>query len=478
MIFQNGITEINLWETTLSDDLSVSIYKLITSELTYVYINAEVDIDSTIWINSETVNLIKWWPISREISDILSKERSDGNTIIDEINNLVIHHFDNTIVKKLKEIDTWYDYKNTTPGAKSTLNKNTLAELAIQAVFTNRWLVKKRWAKDISLSDMSSGQRRSALLDFLIAVVSSLSEHAKKNLIIWIDEPEISVWASSRIQQFHKIQMLSESLNAIVFTTHWYGWIQQITVGWVILIDEQDKRNHAYYNINTSLQWGTFPPFQLRMIFDFITSLWEWTELDSQKKFIIVEWPTDKIYIDKHFEDHDFKILTARGSSILILINTFKTFSWRWENWFSNLRILIDTDVWKVDEIKNAMSLWSTRRISRNDTTGEVKIIQGNSDLTYKADIEDLLSPKAFLKSLQTNIDKLNSQDDKDYIGRLEIKYPKNTGIWSFWLDQVGTVEFYRIFKGEFKEAVALQYRPDEDEKSDFKKLFKLFPES
>ncbi|NCF75544.1 MAG: AAA family ATPase, partial [Xanthomonadaceae bacterium] len=230
--------------------IAKKVKELFLSYFRYIYIDAEVNIDTSADINFKTFELIKGSgvikDIEKELKRLTIKYKEKKLSISGLINNIVIQYLDGEVVSKLKEVDKDYDYKNLKPGAQSKMSEKLIGELATQALFNNRELTKKIQNKDIEISSMSSGQRRKAFLDFVVVMISNLDDEVKNKTMLAIDEPEISVDASSRIQQFEKLRQLSNQGVSVLFTTHWYGWIIQLIDGSNILIKENSDGREIY----------------------------------------------------------------------------------------------------------------------------------------------------------------------------------------------------------------------------------------
>ncbi|NTW14667.1 MAG: ATP-binding protein [Candidatus Moranbacteria bacterium] len=379
-------------------------------------------------------------------------------------------------MKKLQGYDPGYSYKNVTSGARSSLSEKKLAELIVESVFKNRELTKKQRERQIGLREMSSGQRRSALLDYLLVIISSLESAQKSKIILGIDEPEISVGASARIQQFEKIARISNEIGGVVFTTHWYGWIQQLCNGAGIIIrEDEDGRKVKQFSIEDSSGIDVSNPYEMRMMFDFLSSLGAWAENKPEMKFIICEGPTDFYLINKHFPVYKV-IYTVGADQVISLYNTFNDYVLKTKHHepkLKNVAFLIDTDPDKAKGYPER-KYQNLMRISRN-SNGKVEIVSENKNLAEKCTIEDALSPRPFLAALNGGMGELEIEDDKNFINGLSIRYPEETGIRAFGLDDVQRLKFKGIYSGEFKRKVAESYDPNEDERAIFCDLLKIF---
>lgn len=464
-------------ESEKDDPIAIRIRELMRASLKFIYIDAEIDIDGNSSLNSEIAEFIKGSAIVSEITTKLKStkvkdEKGERTTLRDIINDKVLKHLDEEVIKKLKEIDPTYDYKNLKPGATSLITERRISELATEALFANRELTKRMKNKDIGLSDMSSGQRRRVFLDFILVLIKGLESEEKQKLILAIDEPEISVDASSRIQQFEKLKDISESGVSVLFTTHWYGWIAQLIKGGTILIKEQEEQRTLLFK---SIEEFFDPPhnqdvpYEMRTMFDFLSSLGTWADNDTSKIFVICEGKTDRYYISKHFPD--IKIIPLRGQGEVDRFYTiFSSYYVSSKKIPKNVFFLIDTDLDR--ELPESSTGNNLRRISRK-TTGEIEIVWKGENKGNKCTIEDLLPGSAFLRALK-KASNLLRKDEKDFIQKMKIKHATETGIDAFGLDAVGVRDFKKIFKGDFKLETARAYDPTDAEKAVFQALLKF----
>lgn len=480
-LYQNGETRIFDGNQIINekDELAKKIQEFILSSFRYIYIEAEVDIDSTTDINSKTLEFIKGSGVTGEITAILEGVKIIDNGIerkISEIiNDRVIKYLDTEVVRKLQEVDRDYEYKNLKTGVGSKVSEKQISELATQALFSNRELAKKIKNKHIGISDMSSGQRRKALLDFVLVMISNLDEGSRKKIILGIDEPELSVDASSRIQQFEKLSKTAGIGPSIVFTTHWYGWIAQLVKGNAVLIRESVQgREIISSNIENFLEKDAQQkvPYEMRMMFDFLSSLGTWAESELQSKFVVCEGITDFNFITKHFPE--YKVIPVRGlDEVVRLYKIFSDYYLRVDKKPTNIVFLIDSDPEKAGDLKEVKGD-NLKRISR-DGNANIKIVNNLDNYAEKCAIEDILSPGPFLGALKNSVKLLTNQVDKDFINALTVVYANETGIRAFSMDDVKKTQFKKIYRGDFKKMVSEMYSPSEVEIQNFQNLLNLY---
>ncbi|HSW98555.1 MAG TPA: AAA family ATPase [Candidatus Saccharimonadales bacterium] len=459
-----------------SEDIAKAVRELILTSFKYVYINAEVDIDDGTNINSETTELIKGTGIVSEITQILKNSPvSDGKRKIglaDLINERIARYLEDEVVKKLQEVDSNYNYKSPKTGGQSKLSEKLISELAAQALFGRRVLTKQIKGKSIGIHDMSSGQRRKAFLDFIGVMIDTLEQNEKRRIILAIDEPEISVDAGSKIQQFDKLLNLSQLGSSVVFTTHWYGWIAQVIDGSAVLIEETDDGRQLYASSVDNLLDKVLKdkaPYEMRMIFDFLSSLGSWAERSPNIRFVICEGQTDYNYLKKHFSGYKIKPVHSRDE-VIRMYRLFSDYYLKVGKKPANIIFLVDTDPEKSDELRTLEKSEgkNLRRISR-DSNGDIKIVTSPINYTEKCAIEDVLSPRPLLSAMKKASGELPDESDRKFIEDLEIKYPDLSGTEAFGVDDRQKRTLRKLYKvNHFKARISEYYEPNDEEKQKF----------
>ena len=150
----------------------------------------------------------------------------------------------------------------------------------------------------------------------------------------------------------------------------------------------------------------------------------------------------------------------------------FHTLTWKsGEREALNVAFLIDTDVDKI-AILPTQKTPNLKRISRN-SSGLIEIVNEQKNLADKCSIEDLLAPQPFIEALKTAVD-IEQTEDVAFVSTLSIKYPNETGVRAFGLDDVQKQTFSTLFKG-LKLKVSELYSPTDTEKECFKNTLSLF---
>ncbi len=304
--------------------------------------------------------------------------------------------------------------------------------------------------KNKQLYDLSSGQRRVALIDFISAVLKDKEFDKKKNLILAIDEPEISLDASKKMFQFDKLVQMSENGVSILFSSHWYGWIASTSIGRSILVEEKEdeiKRSIKVYN-NSEFPFKDVSKYEMRMIFDFLMSLGASVEAEKNKKFIICEGKSDLFYLSASLDNSIYKIIPIGKGRVKKIADIFKDYFWKDRGpVIKNVLFIIDTDPHNRDNYGNIyLKRWE------KDNDNVITLISGQTDNVHiKCIIEDVLENSIYFKSLKEVY-------PNELIQKLEIKYENISGYESFGMDNVEKKKFTEITKDK-KIELAMKYK-------------------
>jgi energy-coupling factor transporter ATP-binding protein EcfA2 len=433
-----------------------TFYKTILGMYQYIYVDAEVDIDEQAKLNSDVYEVIMGSSIITEVENKF-KESDVKKELISGLNNVLERFIDDNFVKKLKEIDEDYSYEST-QGATSKLTQKVLARASTEAFLSSRKLKHNRK----QLDSLSSGQRRTALLDFLSAALSA-SPVKKREVILAIDEPEISLDAGNRMKQFEKLVDMSKKGIGVMFTSHWYGWILGTNTGSSVLIEKKEDSNDREITThnNEDFPFKDIAKYEMRMIFDFLMALGASAEAYESMKFIICEGYSDKIYLQASLHDSSYRIIPIGKGQVKRIASIFKDYYWKDGGpKIKNVLFLTDTDPEHGDKNEyDNKYLWHWSK----DGDSKVSLENGQTNFMHsKCVIEDILEPFLFLEALQ------NTYQGDTFFSELSIKYPDLLGPDSFGLDVRQKKNFDTKTKGQkiglankYLEIMEKKYSPD-----------------
>ncbi len=333
------------------------IKNFICNRYTYLYLPVETGVRETLQLDNVALQTMAGKKLTEEIDKIL-KERSielikDGRKNKLSIVELISFWLDNfleSINSTAKTANQEYQYKNT--GRIKNLKASDIRHDVIEAFFTKRTLFKG----DRSIDQLSSGEKRAALVDLASCFLSSETSK-NKNYILAIDEPESSMHTAICFDQFEKLANLSKKLNRqVLITTHWYGLVPMLQLGTLCHISKNPKPSAAFFNMRDLLEnRGDFPDdIEMKSYFDLVASI---ITIMKHKKtnWIICEGADDAKYLEHYLKNsiEDLKIIPVGGASIVIkLFNyLFAPLSEKTEQNTLNGKILclIDTDIQTAD---------------------------------------------------------------------------------------------------------------------------------
>jgi ABC-type cobalamin/Fe3+-siderophores transport system ATPase subunit len=429
------------FSTDEDQGLAHDLYKELTKLYQYIYIQSEVDIDEEAKINSNIYEMIVESSIVNEVEKKF-KESDEKNTLINNLNETLGNLIDEKLVSKLQQIDKGYTYTGT-KGALSRLSTGVLARVSTEAFLNSRRLKYK----SKQLEDLSSGQRRTALLDFITAVLENKVFDESKTLIFAIDEPEISLDTGKKMGQFEKLSHIAKSRTAVIFTSHWYGWIASAGIGRSILIEDSEFGKNITKFENIEFPFKEIPKYEMRMIFDFLMSLGANAEANEDKKYIICEGFSDVILLSASLGDDSCKIIPVGKGQVKKISDIFKNYYWKSNGpTVKNVLFLIDTDPEHKDEYNNVyLHRWA------KDNDFNFKLVSNGDNFQNKCTIENILEPNILLCALQA------TYVGEPLIQSLSVKHPDVSGTDEYGMSQVDLRKF-EIITRKGKIEIANRY--------------------
>ncbi|MGY2286324.1 AAA family ATPase [Pseudomonas gingeri] len=367
----------------------------------YIYLPSELNFRDHTKLESKTMQALLGQKIDQIVRGLINK-----SAIID-INNKLGEFLD-TLSSKLVH----YEYRK--PALKQSLvNLTHFTDTIIDSYFGSKVLSKKA-GKDSSVpgSDMSSGEKRQALLDVAQAFLTSSSQPENQQTILAIDEPELSLHVSACFSQFEKLKDVSEAGVQVLATTHWYGFMPIVsngvaiycpkTEGEPVLLDLRCFRDELKkLKVATS---GRLPTeLELKGTNDLVQSIIASITAASYK-WIICEGAADKIYLDHYLKKENYLVVAVGGSFALKKIFTYidLALSEAKDDIQGKIFFLLDTDKkYERFESKDSIDGVRIRRIKNNEETQRTDLLHTNNNDFHPATvIEDTLIPSYFLKTL------------------------------------------------------------------------------
>lgn len=384
----------------------------------FMYIPVEESPANLLQLQNETMQKLLNKDILREIERILNQNQV-GSPIVDQINRN-LDSFLNEVNKIISSIDSDYSFAPEN-GNKKRLTAKDIRTKIIEAYFPLRMLKVNNRRIDL----LSSGEQRKAIIDVAYStLMANRDKKTDKNIVLAIDEPEISMHISNCYDQFSRLEKLSQRGIQILVTTHWYGYLpiaQNGNMHYLELKDNQTKvSNFDLYSLMEKR--GDFPDdVDMKSMFDLGSSLISYMRRSRGDKWIICEGSDDKIYLEtilKGYKNYHIIPLGGCGNVIKLFQILYGFMTEKSEDAKADILFLIDTDLKRipVSELNKANktdNVMLLRRLQIEDN--EVKLLNPASGGTYEqTEIEDCLNPKAYYDAISLVINSYGNKQIKD----------------------------------------------------------------
>lgn len=383
--------------------------KIIESLYAYIYIPTEVDVSN--YTKLETVDMQKL--MKQDIKEQIKNTVSDDK--IRQI-NMELGRFVDGIGKKLDD----YDYIN--PGnQQSTIKMEDLVHKIIEIYFKNRVLSKYIGDSKIPIKNLSSGEKRKALIDLAYAFLHG-NDDVDKMTILAIDEPEISLNISSCFDQFEKIKNITEFNHQVLITTHWYGYLPVIYDGYAHFTyhDEKDKvsfetldlQRYREQILSTNRNLRGKSPFNinLKSTNDLVQSIVSTLQGDNPYRWILCEGSSEFVYFSYFFKEdirkNRLRILPLGGCSEVKKIYSMieVILSDEYYKVTGKVLALVDTDEQRIDLSHNTKikGKCEFRRLLFNRNTRNINLeISSSNNVAPATEIEHTLNAGVYYNTLE-----------------------------------------------------------------------------
>lgn len=442
--YQNSLSFINnnphlKYDENELDEYFKGFYDYIISHYSYLYIPVETDVKTYTKLETQDMQRLMDKNIQNEIEKAITQKT------IDQINAHL-----NKFVEDIESVLETYKYKGK---FKNSLTMPDLVSKIIESYFSIKELNKKlpNSTKTIAVNELSSGEKRKALIDLAYSFVKKNSDRTS-NLIIAIDEPESSLHINNCYEQFEKLIEIAKENHQILITTHWYGFLPIVTQGTATSINKgpDNKITTEFFSLSnfrefikqekeklkkTKAKGSLSIDYRIKSYNDLIQSIIISIIQDPPYNWIICEGSSEKIYFENFFQkeikENKLRILPVGGYDEVIKIYNYLLGPFKDSDYDKKGKIicLIDTDANRVDVdlvIPNKNLYFKRLVFNKKDNS---ILYDVNSDLTTETTIEDSLNSAIFLETLQ-----LFTIDNEELVSlllekniNLESVYSKNT---------------------------------------------------
>ena len=371
----------------------------------YLYIPAESNISDITQIGNIYMQKLMNMELKDELRKILNSEKNK-KSIMSDLNNALKNQVEQ-VNNVIKEFDSSYEYQSR----KQNLQANDIIQSIIESYFSIKSLSKDRK----SIEQLSSGEQRIALLNLLIAF-SRQKDTVNKQLVLAIDEPEISLNFEKIFEQFDKLLGVASSVTQVIATTHWYGVLPLLQEGNICYVSKNEKGIIEHYLFEgNSFQDQDFQKFnrsiELKSYHDLTSSIL--SSLRLGMNWVICEGVTDKKYLEYYLPNKtSVRVLSVKGAGNVAKLYQYLATPMMFNEFaksdYGKIICIIDTDS-NATVVKNiSENLSSKHKKIKNLKIKRIAHYQENTPLVAidnetisPSSIEDVLDPKQFFKSIK-----------------------------------------------------------------------------
>lgn len=401
-----------------------SSYRFAKNGYSYIYLPSDIDFGQYTKIEGETVQALMGEKVEEVVREFISDHQ------VREINQQLSSFMD-SVSSRLEN----YEYKK--PARKQNLfNQTHFASKVIEAYFSSKVLnLITEEGVQTPIYDLSSGEKRRAIIDIAKAFLTGAGESRKAQVILAVDEPEISLHTASCFPQFEKLKYIASNYIQVMLTTHWYGFMPIVSNGSAIYISGERSENYLlnlkrFRDDISQLRRktkGSLPSnIELKGINDLVQSVIS-SVMGGNYKWIICEGVSDKIYLDCFCSGEEgLMVLPVSGAPMVKKFYTYIYLALLDER--SDIKgkvyFLLDTDEeHEFYEAKDKISSIRIRRLLNDSEEGGTKLVTiTSSKVSPPTEIEDSLNPEIFLLSIKEVAREYGSPGFSDLIDGMSIK--------------------------------------------------------
>lgn len=389
---------------SMLSELFFSLMYHVRYKYEYIYIPKDIDSASFTKLEANEIQKLMGESLEKIISERISRQ--------------TINQINTGLSNFLTEIETELeDYSYRTSGERQLkIKRKDVYNLIIEAFFNVRSLNKKQNDVWIEINSLSSGEKQRAIMDIAYGFLTKHRENGD-NLIIGIDEPECSLHMSACFEQFEKLYSISNIIEQLIFTSHWYGYLPTVENGCTTAIMKSGGEHHfelydlASYReevrkkIKSSSQEIPFD-IKIKSVNDLIQSIISSCLADNPYNWLICEGSTEKNYLSHYLNElvvkHRLRIVPVGGASEVKKI--FKHLEASYDELKKDMKgkvfLLSDTDAELVSYETPYMAHIVCKRIVNSDANTKLVDISSNP-VSPATEIEDCLNPKVFIEVLK-----------------------------------------------------------------------------
>lgn len=349
------------------------------NSMDYLYIPVETSITDYLRVEGEGFQSLMGLDIKKKLDNTFDNPieiEGEQNTVLSYVNQ-TLSEFVAETQKTIKKIESEYSFKPDY-GVKQRVTAKDVRDLVIQEFFKNRQLKKN----DTKIAELSSGQRKKALIDIIYALLSDATNRERETeVILAIDEPEASLHVNNCYSQFDKLQKIAGFSVQTFVTTHWYGALPILNEGTITHVQEIENeppitKQFDCSNIYDNHEAHKVEDIEFKSVYDLASAILS-SLRHGDRNWLILEGNSDKKYLSRYFSSERVNILSIGGIDRMISLVDFLSipFGVKSERNKANNKIvfLSDNDREYVKSNSQDSEVLKFKRFTMND--GNIELI-------------------------------------------------------------------------------------------------------
>lgn len=400
-----------------SNELLSEMYDFVLDYYDYIYLPADIDYENYTKIEGDTVQALMGAKIEEIVKDLIDDKH------IKEINQRL-----NIFMEGIAETLENYEYKK--PAKKQNLfNQTHLSNKVIETYFNSKVLnLVTENGEHTPVYNLSSGEKRRALLDIAQAFLLNSERKKNRQLILALDEPEISLNVLSCFPQFEKLKKIASNDIQTIITTHWYGFMPIVSNGACVYISGERNGNHIInldrfrddiLKLKESTRGNLPSNIELKGINDLVQSVIA-SVMGGDYCWVICEGVSDKIYLDEFLKERKNTIvLPVSGAPSVKKFFNYMYMALKDDrpSVTGKVFFMLDTDK-KADSFvaNDGVEGLRMRRLLNDYDANRTKLVKMKEDTFHPPTaIEDVLNVQPFLEAVKKTANEFLEFGGKDF---------------------------------------------------------------
>ncbi|AYL70080.1 AAA family ATPase [Citrobacter freundii] len=388
----------------------ITLPKLLTAikdNYNYIYLPAEITTSEYSRVESDLLQSLLGENLQQKISKIIKKKD------ITEINNYLNKFIDQLTIK----LEGRYQFKKPTQRQNNFTQRHMISKI-IESYFSDKILHHiDSVNKDTPVQNLSSGEKRKALLDLATNFLKHNPQKSQHSTILAIDEPELSLHATSCFSQFDKIKKIGELGIQTLCTTHWYGFLPVTGSGTAVYISPSQTHIKALDLENykdelkelTKESRGSYlDVLEMKSNHDLAQSIVYSITSGNDYNWVLCEGKTDRKYISAHLDTENIEkliVLSVGGSPTVKKIYNLLVMALedRKATISGKVLLLLDTDhKYSAFHAADTIPSIKIRRLLLDKDMSNISLAKVTDDRVYPpTEIEQALNADFYIETLR-----------------------------------------------------------------------------